>query len=113
MKTLAIDSSLPAGSVAALSDGRISERQLPEAGTHARLIAAALVETSAAVGWTPADAELIAVVRGPGSFTGLRVGLATAKAMAWAGGATLIGVSGFEVIARRTAAASGQPNATP
>jgi len=111
MKTLAIDSSLPAGSVAALSDGRISERQLPEAGTHARLIAAALVETSAAVGWTPADSELIAVVRGPGSFTGLRVGLATAKAMAWAGGATLIGVSGFEVIARRTAAASGQPNA--
>jgi tRNA threonylcarbamoyladenosine biosynthesis protein TsaB len=111
MKTLAIDSSLPSGSVAAMADGRISELQLPEAGTHARLIAGALVETSAALGWTPGDAELIGVVRGPGSFTGLRVGLATAKAMAWAGGAKLVGVSGFEVIARRAAAALAQAGA--
>jgi tRNA threonylcarbamoyladenosine biosynthesis protein TsaB len=43
------------------------------------------------------------VVRGPGSFTSLRVGVSTAKAIAWATGARLLGVSGFEVIARQAA----------
>jgi len=101
MKTLAIDSSLPAGSVAALSEGRVAQQLLPEANAHARRIAAALTEVAGSLGWTPGEAELIGVVRGPGSFTGLRVGIATAKALAWTTGATLIGVCGFEVIARQ------------
>lgn len=103
MKTLAIDSSLAAGSVAALSDGRVVEERLPTAGEHARRLAAAIDALAAELGWSPRDAELVAVVRGPGSFTGLRVGVATAKAIAWATGATLIGVSGFELVARASA----------
>ncbi len=101
MKTLAIDSSLPAGSVAALSEGRVAQQFLPGVNAHARRIAPALTEVAASLGWTPGEAELIGVVRGPGSFTGLRIGIATAKALAWTTGATLIGVSGFEVIARQ------------
>lgn len=104
MKTLSIDTSLAAGSVAALAGGAEAERPLA-AGDHARLLAAALVEAAAALGWAPRDAELVAVVRGPGSFTGLRVGVATAKALAWAGGARLVGVSAFDVVARRVARA--------
>ena len=104
MKTLAIDTSLAAGSVAALAGAARAELPLA-AGDHARILAAALVEVSAALGWAPRDAELVAVVRGPGSFTGLRVGVATAKAVAWAGGARLVGVSAFDVVARRTARA--------
>ena len=104
MKTHAIDTSHAAGSVAAVADGAVAEASLP-AGDHARLLAPALVDVARRLGWTPRDAELVAVVRGPGSFTGLRVGVATAKALAWAGGARLVGVSAFDVIARRTARA--------
>lgn len=107
MRTLAIDSSLPAGSVAALAPGGISEELLPEAGTHARRIAAALRDLAHLRGFSPGEAELVAVVRGPGSFTGLRVGVATAKALAWASGAKLCGLSGFELIARRTSREAG------
>jgi tRNA threonylcarbamoyladenosine biosynthesis protein TsaB len=102
-KTIAIDSSLAIGSVAALHGVAVAERELPEAGQHARLIAAAVDATARSLGWTPGEVELVGVVRGPGSFTGLRVGAATAKAIAWAAGAKLVGVSGFEVIARQTA----------
>jgi tRNA threonylcarbamoyladenosine biosynthesis protein TsaB len=103
MKTLAIDSSLPSGSVAALHAGRVVEELLPAAGEHARRLAAALAALSGRLGWKVGEAEVIAVVRGPGSFTGLRVGLATAKAIAWTTGATLVGVSGFELVARESA----------
>ncbi len=103
MRTIAIDTSLAAGSVAACDGPARATRGLGAAGEHARLLAAAIAEVAAELGWTPADAELVAVVKGPGSFTGLRVGVATAKAMAWAGGAKLLGVSGFEVVAAETA----------
>ncbi len=102
MKTLAIDTSLPSGSVAALDEGRIAECRLAVPGDHARLLAAALDEVAQRLGWGVRDVELVAVVRGPGSFTGLRVGTATAKAIAWATGARIVGVSGFELIARAT-----------
>lgn len=112
MKILAIDSSLAVGSVAALADGRLAERALPLPGEHAKRITGALVEVASQLGWSPGEVELLAVVRGPGSFTSLRVGVATAKAMAWAAGAKLLGVSGFEVIARLAARAEvGSPTA--
>jgi tRNA threonylcarbamoyladenosine biosynthesis protein TsaB len=67
-----------------------------------------LVEVTADCGWKLRDAGLIAVVRGPGSFTGLRVGVTAAKAIAWTVGARLLGVSGFEIVAARTARALGR-----
>lgn len=103
MRTLAIDSSLASGSVAAVAAGRTIEIALPVAGEHARRISAALVEAARGLGWKVGDVELVGIVRGPGSFTGLRVGLSAAKAIAWAADAALVGVSGFEVVARRTA----------
>ncbi len=108
MRTLAIDTSRAAGSVAAIDGGRVVEQPLGTPHDHARLLAPALAEVAARLGWAPRDAELIAVVRGPGSFTGLRVGVATAKALAWATGCRLVGVSGFEVAARRVAEFTGR-----
>jgi len=107
MRTLAIDTSLATGSVAAAAAGSTIEIELPVAGEHARRIAAALEEAAHGLGWKVGDVELVGVVRGPGSFTGLRVGLSTAKAVAWASGAALVGVSGFDVVARRTARLMG------
>lgn len=108
MKTLAIDTSLAAGSVAALHDGRVAERRLDVPGEHARLLAAAVAEVAGELDWQPHDADLVAVIRGPGSFTGLRVGVSTAKALAWATGARLVGISGFEVIAAVTTRITGR-----
>lgn len=107
MKTLAIDTSLAAGSVAAILDGRVATRQLDQPGDHARLLAAAITQVAGELGWQPHEADLVAVVRGPGSFTGLRVGIATAKALAWASASRLVGVSGFEVIAAVTTRLAG------
>lgn len=55
-------------------------------------------------GWSPADLDGIAVAVGPGSFTGLRVGVTTAKVLAWACGATLYGIDSLEAAAWTIAA---------
>ena len=115
MNVLAIDTSLPTGSVAALvrspAESQAVERPLGEAGEHARRLMPELVAAASALGWRVADVGLMAVVCGPGSFTGLRVGVTTAKAVCWATGARLVGVSGFEIVARQTAAARGRQKA--
>ena len=108
MKTIAIDTSLSTGSVAAIDGDRIAVRSLPTAGEHARLLAAAIEAVAAELGWKTTAVELVTVVRGPGSFTGLRVGVTTAKALCWATGSRLLAVSSCEVIARGTAMALGR-----
>jgi len=109
---LAIDTSLAPGGVAARgSADRVAERVLPEAGEHARLLAAAVSRVAADAGWPLAATEVVVVVTGPGSFTGLRVGVATAKAIAWSTGSSLVGVSACEAIAVGTAAALGRTTA--
>ena len=113
MKTIAIDTSVSHGTVAACHGDRLAVRVLEPAGAHARLLAAAVVAVTSDLGWKPADADLVAVVRGPGSFTGLRVGVTTAKALAWANGCRLIGISGCEACARASAAALGGSGTAP
>ncbi|MFN4903833.1 MAG: tRNA (adenosine(37)-N6)-threonylcarbamoyltransferase complex dimerization subunit type 1 TsaB [Planctomycetota bacterium] len=66
----------------------------------AKTLAPAIEELLSAQGITPADVHAIAVVQGPGSFTGLRVGIATAKVMAYALGIPVIAVDTLDVIAK-------------
>lgn len=103
MRTIAIDTSHAAGTVAALAGPSVATRTLGVAGEHASRIATAIAESAGELGWRIADTELVVVVRGPGSFTGLRVGVAAAKSMAWASGAKLVGACGFEVLAPEAA----------
>ncbi|MEM7454733.1 MAG: tRNA (adenosine(37)-N6)-threonylcarbamoyltransferase complex dimerization subunit type 1 TsaB [Planctomycetota bacterium] len=74
-------------------------------GTSALLvpmIQSVLEEVSVA----PGDVELIGVTKGPGSFTGLRVGVVTARTMAYVSGAKLVGVNTLEAVAIKTAEVS-------
>jgi tRNA threonylcarbamoyladenosine biosynthesis protein TsaB len=115
MRILAIDTSVGVGSVAAVDDRGTTERSLGPAGDHARVLTAILAAAATERGWGTSTRPLgdlgphdaVAVVTGPGSFTGLRVGVTAAKTLAWATGARLIGVSGFEVIALRAERVAG------
>ena len=73
---------------------------------HASQLAPWIARVTAELGVTAAEVELIGVGIGPGSFTGVRIGLATAKGMAAAGNAKLVGICGLDALAytRRHAA---------
>lgn len=72
-----------------------SVRHLDEARRHARDLAPAVVEMLAAQGWRPRDLSGVIVSRGPGSYTGLRVGLMSARTLAYAIGSALVAVDTF------------------
>jgi tRNA threonylcarbamoyladenosine biosynthesis protein TsaB len=74
-------------------------RRLDETRRHTRDLAPATAELLAAQGWKPRDLSGVIVSRGPGSYTGLRVGIMSAKTLAYAVGCTLVGVETFAVIA--------------
>lgn len=99
-RLLIIETSGRVGQVA-LAEGPMLKgvRTLDESRRHARDLAPAVVELLQEAGWQSWDVHAIVVSRGPGSYTGLRVGLMSAKAFAFATGAALIAVDTFAAIA--------------
>ncbi|MBL8799506.1 MAG: tRNA (adenosine(37)-N6)-threonylcarbamoyltransferase complex dimerization subunit type 1 TsaB [Planctomycetia bacterium] len=75
------------------------QRRLDEARRHARDLAPATAELLAEQGWRPRDLAAVFVSRGPGSYTGLRVGVASAQALAYAVGCAVLAVDTFDVLA--------------
>lgn len=85
MKVLAVESATLSGGVALLDDDRLlGEITLNIAITHSERLMSAVDRLLADCGLAPAELGGLAVSVGPGSFTGLRVGLATVKALAMA-----------------------------
>ncbi len=70
-------------------------------------MAPALKQLCDELGWSLPQVELICVAQGPGSFTGLRVGLATAKILAYLGNKQIVGVNTLEVLATQISHPSG------
>lgn len=85
-------------------DAGVVERVHVGGRAHAELLAPSIEEVCAASGCRVADIEAVAVDVGPGLFTGLRVGVATAKALAQALSVGVLGVSSLDVLAAAAAA---------
>lgn len=104
MRTLAIETATPASSVA-LGDGDqlVAMSVHVDRRGHVEFLTSAIDFCFARAGWGPKDLELIAVDIGPGPFTGLRAGIATAQAIAAAVGVPIVTVGSLTALALRAA----------
>lgn len=80
----------------------VASKALPRDARSAQTLAPALRSLLDGLGWDPASVAAVVVAVGPGSFTGLRVGVATAKTYAYATGAAVIGVDTLDALAEAT-----------
>jgi tRNA threonylcarbamoyladenosine biosynthesis protein TsaB len=100
VRILAIETTENVGSLAAFDNSNlIAEIDLEQKQRSAQSLAPALKNLLEKLGWRAADLNLVAVTIGPGSFTGLRVGLTAAKTLAYVAGADILGVDTLHTIA--------------
>ena len=101
MLTLAIETSGSVGSVALSRDGTLIESlELERAGRrHAQTLVVTIQSLLERAGFSARDCDVVAVSIGPGSFTGLRVGVVCAKTFAYATGCQVVAIDSFEAVA--------------
>lgn len=101
MLVLALDTTTSSGSCALARDGRVVIEQVNDApNAHAEHLPGDLMSLLDRAATRLADIDVFAVATGPGSFTGLRIGIATMQGLAFAEAKPLVGVSGFAALAR-------------
>ena len=109
MLVVAIETSGSVGSVAVARGGRLVAEQSFEKGSrHGRDLVPSLEAVFRSKGLASRDTGLVAVGIGPGSYTGLRVGLAAAKALVFALGCPGVGVMSFDAMVRNVPAQPGR-----
>jgi len=100
-RALAIETSGRLGSVALAQDGQLLEEQsFPHGLQHAAQILPTIGRLCTAHHWKPTDLRELYVSAGPGSFTGLRIGITLAKTLAFATGAKIVAVPTVQVLAQ-------------
>ncbi len=87
-------------------DRLLGEKRLDEARRHARDLAPAMAALLAEQGWKARELAGVIVSRGPGSYTGLRVGVMSAKTLAYALGCKLLAIDTFAAIAHQAPASA-------
>ena len=99
-KILAVDSSSMTGSVA-LCQGEllVAESLLNVRSTHSEKLLKQIDLLLSEAGWQATDLDLLVAVTGPGSFTGLRIGIATVKGIAQVLDKPVVGISSLEMLA--------------
>ena len=108
MKILAFETSAKAASVALMERGKLLGEAYQNTGlTHSQTLMVMAEDLLKACNLTPKDVEAVAVAAGPGSFTGVRIGVAAAKGFAWGGELPCYGVSTLEAMARNLGAWEG------
>ncbi len=98
MRILAIDTTGPAASAAVYSKGEVYQAFLEDGHTHSQKIQTLIEQAMQKAGLSPHMLTGIAITNGPGSFTGIRIGVSMAKAMSQALSLPLIGISTLEVL---------------
>jgi tRNA threonylcarbamoyladenosine biosynthesis protein TsaB len=102
---LAVDTATESCSVAVVNDNLIlSEINLNPRQTHSKHLMPAIDRSLAMANRKVSDLQGLAVTRGPGSFTGLRIGISTVKGLAVALNLPLVGVSTLDALAMQAAA---------
>jgi tRNA threonylcarbamoyladenosine biosynthesis protein TsaB len=99
MKILGIDSATPSASIAVVIDGHVADERVSDAHGHRADLLVIIDAACKAAGVTPLELDAVAIGAGPGSFTGLRIGMATAKGIAFAAGKPLWAVSSLAALA--------------
>src|SRR5699024_7535766 len=100
MNILAIDTATNVMGVALMKDGQVLGEMITNLKkNHSVRLMPALHHLMEEVDMKPEDLDQIVVSKGPGSYTGVRIGLSTAKAMAWALDIPIVGVSTLEQLA--------------
>jgi tRNA threonylcarbamoyladenosine biosynthesis protein TsaB len=108
MLILAFESTAKAASVALVEDGHlISQYSQCSALTHSRTLLPMAEDMLKNAELTLDKVDLFAVAHGPGSFTGIRIGVSTVKGLAWAADKPCVGVSTLEAMAWHGLAAGG------
>lgn len=99
MMILAFESSARSASVALLDEGKLLGEYFQHSGqTHSRTLLKMAEDLLKNCDKTVADVHAVAVANGPGSFTGLRIGVAAAKGLAWGREIPCVGVSTLEAM---------------
>ena len=105
MRVVALDTTTRAGSVALIEDGRVvDDRSGDGARTHALRLPGEVVTVVDASGAPMSAIDVYAVATGPGSFTGLRIGIATIQGLAFVHGRRIVGVPVLEALAHAVSA---------
>ena len=108
MKILALETSAKAVSAAITEDGRVLASGYQDTGlTHSRTLMPIVEHLFRNTGLTVQDMDAVAVAAGPGSFTGIRIGVSAAKGLAFAADKPAAGVSTLAAMARNVSFAGG------
>jgi tRNA threonylcarbamoyladenosine biosynthesis protein TsaB len=108
VRVLAVDTSSPRGSLAVAGpEGVLAEARVVTSEGHSRWLLPAVAALLQGLGIEPASLDVFAVTTGPGSFTGLRVGLGSVQGLALASGRACVGLPTLDVLAESAAGASG------
>ncbi len=100
MRVLAVDTTTERGSLAVVSDQGVSAEVRVRTGQgHSRWLLPAVDAVLRGLGLTAPDLDAYAVTTGPGSFTGLRVGLSSVQGLALAAGRPCVGLSALDMLA--------------
>ena len=100
MLILAFETSAKAGSVALMDEGKLLGESYQNTGlTHSQTLLSMAQELLSSCGSVPGDVSAVAVAAGPGSFTGVRIGVSAAKGFAWGAELPCYGVSTLEAMA--------------
>jgi tRNA threonylcarbamoyladenosine biosynthesis protein TsaB len=111
MRVLALDTTTVAGSVAVVDDDRVVEESAGDPSrSHAQRLPDDLLRALERHGLALSDVDLFAVASGPGSFTGLRIGIATMQGLAAVRRRRVAGISALDALAH-AAAADAAPDA--